>query len=121
MSQCNAGYEERGLSTLVLTVLALSMVLWACSDNEEQGNAPSTTGAPEMSSDDEMETQYREKVKRRVSASVVSSFSREWGVSESAVECVLADVGVTQLDDAASDAAVAAVFEKCDIDPSMVK
>ena len=71
--------------------------------------------------DDEATERYREKVKRRVSASVVSSISREWGVSETKVECLLTDLSATQLDDATSDATVAAVLDKCDVDPRVVK
>ena len=101
------------LPLLALVILASS--LFAC--GEGRSEPPANSVVP--TGDDEVAEKYREKVKRRVSSSVVSSFSREWDVPESKVECVLADLSVTQLDDAATDTAVAAVFEKCGIDPAV--
>ncbi len=103
----------------LLASLILTSSLIACGgDGGKSESAASTVVA---ASDDEAAEKYREKVKRRVSTSVVSSFSREWDVPESKVECLLADLSVTQLEDAGSDATVAAVFDKCGVDPAVVE
>ena len=104
----------------LLATMLLTTLLFACS-NEGGQETGETSGPMSAGTDDEAAERYREKVERRVSSSVVSSFSREWGVPESKVECVLADLDVTQLDDAATDTAVAAVFEGCGVDPSLVR
>lgn len=114
-------YSDREPTRRLLVALAASSMVIACGDSQVPDNRPAAGRAPAATADDETAAQYREKVKRRVSSSVVSSFSREWNVSESDVECVLADLSVTQLDDAASDAAVASVFEQCRVDPAVVK
>lgn len=103
------------LPLLAMLVLASSVV--ACGGDGGQSDPAASSVA--AAADDEAAEKYREKVKRRVSSSVVSSFSREWDVPESKVECVLADLSVTQLDDAATDSAVAAVFDKCGVDPAV--
>ena len=102
----------------LFSVLFLALTLIACGD--DGGQSEPAADSVFAAGDDEAAEEYQEKVKRRVSSSVVSSFSREWDVPESKVECVLADLNVTQLDDAATDSAVAAVFDKCGVDPAVV-
>lgn len=115
----NKGESQRPPSNSLSAFLILPGLLIACSDGQMQ-TAPDS-GSQVSATGEELESRYREKVKRRVSASVVSSFAREWNVSEPKVECVLADLKVTELDDAATDATVAAVFEECGVDPSFVR
>lgn len=62
------------------------------------------------------EDRYRTKVRKKVSASVVSSFAREWGVPEAKVECLYEKIDVTKFEDADSDPAVAAAFEQCGLE-----
>lgn len=117
-----AGHKARYKVGHIPLLLASTSLLAACDENRGSDSAESASQPTEITTaEDDSEARYREKVKRRVSASIVSSFSREWGVAESAVECVLADVGVNELDDVSTDASVAAVFEKCGVDPSIVK
>jgi len=107
------------LTIALIAVLMLTSFLVACSEDSEQA-APSMNNSV-SADDDEAAARYREKVKQRVSASVVSSVAREWGVPEAKIECLLADLSLTQLEDAASDAAVAAVFDKCGVDPAVAE
>ena len=100
-------------------LLILVSSLAACGGNQGQSSEATDSGPNDIRKE-EIE-RYREEVKQRVSTSVVRSFSREWGVSESKVECVLADVSVTELRDAASNTEVAAVFDECGVDPTVVK
>lgn len=112
--------DERNIERVAWSTLALlfTVAVVGCSESGSHTNESSNTV---VSGDEEAAASYREKVKQRVSASVVSSFSREWGVTESRVACVLADLNVTQLDDADTDATVAAVFDRCGVDPAAVK
>jgi hypothetical protein len=107
-----------GIGSLV-TLLATSFLVGCGNDTGRE--APDVSDSTPTNPEAEVEARYREKVKRRVSASVVSSFSREWGVPESKIECLLADLSVTQLEDAATDTVVAAVFGKCDVDPAVAE
>ena len=103
----------------LVALLMMTSSLVACGDRGEQVDP--AANKPVSAADDEATERYREKVKRRVSASVVSSLSREWGVPEAKIECLLDDLSVSQLEDATSDAAVAAVFDKCGVDPKVTE
>lgn len=122
----NAG-NDRPLksSALVLALLVMASSLVACGDDDGGDGSGEqiqpATNKPESVPDDEATERYREKVSRQVSASVVSSLSREWGVPEEKVECLLADLRVTQLEDVTTDTTVAAVFDKCGVDPEVVE
>lgn len=118
----NAGDDRPWRSSvLFVAILMMTSSLLACGDSGGGGKIDPAVNNPVSATDDEAAERYREQVKRRVSASVVSSFSREWGVPEAKVECLLADLRATQFKDATTDAAVAAVFDKCGVDPMVVK
>jgi hypothetical protein len=106
------------LSLLAFFILGSSLV--SCGGNGGAGQSEPAANSPAASVGDEAE-RYREKVKKQVSGSVIRSFSREWNVPESKIECLLADLEVMQLEDAGSDADVAAVFEQCDVDPAVAE
>lgn len=75
--------------------------------------------APETS--DQAIADYKEKVRKTVSNSVVNSLVREWdGVTEDQVRCLLDDVGVMRLQNVGEDPEVRAAFEKCGVDPAVV-
>ncbi len=122
----NAG-NDRPLnsSVLIVALLVMTTSLVACGDDDggdgSGGQIQPATNKPETVLDDEATERYREKVSRQVSASVVSSLSREWGVPEEKVECLLADLRVTQLEEVTTDTAVAAVFDRCGVDPEVVE
>lgn len=70
---------------------------------------------------DQAAADYRKKVSKTVSNSVVNSLVREWEeVSEKQVRCLLDDLGVMQLEKANEDPEVKAVFEACGVDPAVV-
>ena len=106
-------------SVQLWTLLILGSLLAACGDGPAQPSATERSAT----NDTRKKTieKYQAEVKQRVSRSIVSSFSRDWGVSEASVECVLADVEIIQLSDVASDDDVAAVFDKCGVDTAVVK
>lgn len=106
-------------SVALAALLMMTSSLVACGD--DGGQIDPASNNPEFVLDDEATERYREKVKRRVSASVVSSLSREWEVPEAKIECLLSDLSATQLDDATTDATVAAVFDKCGVDPMVAE
>lgn len=112
----NAGNERPWKSSVLFVAFLITISsLGACGDGG--GQIDPATNNPESAADDEATERYREKVKRQVSASIASSLSREWGVPEARVECVLGDLRVSQLGDATTDATVSAIFNKCGVDP----
>lgn len=113
------GNRQYKLEFSLAALLVLASMLVACSDNGEQTSAE--LGNQSSAIDDEAAAKYQEKVKKRVSASVVSSFAREWDVPEPKVECLLVDLNVMQLEDAATDVKVAAVFKRCGVDPAVAE
>ena len=118
----SAGNDRPWKSSLPLVaLLVMTSSLVACGDSGGGGKVDPAGNDSASAANDEAAERYREQVNRRVSASVVRSLSREWGVPEAKVECVLADVRVSQLKDASTDATVAAVFDKCGVDPEVVK
>ena len=118
----NAGNDRPWQSSILfVAILMMTSSLVACGDSGGGRKIAPVVNNPVSAADDEAAERYREQVKHRVSASVVKSLAREWGVPEAKVECVLADVRVAQLKDATTDATVAAVFDKCGVDPRVVK
>lgn len=125
----NRGIDRPWRSSVLIPALVLATSwLVACGDDSVGSDGGGEIGVqtapagnrPESAVDDEAAERYRAKVSRRVSASVVSSLSREWGVPEAKVECLLADLSVVQLDDVATDTTVAKVFDMCGVDPGVV-
>lgn len=97
-------------------VAFLLLVLGACGEAADQ---PVSTDAA-LSTEDELVDDYRAKMGRKLSDSIVNSLVREWeGVTEAQVRCLLDDLEVMQLEDAESDPAVAEVFRACGVDPSV--
>jgi|SRR5210317_537471 hypothetical protein len=94
----------------IIAVFLLTITLSACGDN----NDPATE-----SETDTFAEEYKAKVDKQVSESVVNSLVREWEISEEQVRCLLGDLRPSQLDRAGSDPAVAAVFDKCGVDPAV--
>jgi hypothetical protein len=91
-------------------VFLLTITLAACGDK----NDPATE-----SSVDADAAEYKAKVDKQVSESVVNSLAREWKIPEEQVRCLLGDLRPSQLERAGSDPAVAAVFDKCGVDPAV--
>ena len=97
-------------------VAFLLLVLGACGEAADQ---PVDTDAA-LSSEDELVDEYKAKMGRKLSESIVNSLVREWeGVTEAQVRCLLDDLEVMQLEDADTDPAVAEVFRACGVDPSV--
>ena len=94
----------------VIAIFLLTFTLAACGDNNDPAAESSTdNGAAE----------YKAKVDKQVSESVVNSLVREWGISDEQVRCLLGDLRPSQLERAGSDPAVRAVFDKCGVDPAV--
>ena len=90
-------------------VMALSVT--ACGEDKAQTPAEAEKGAAE----------YKARVDKTVSESVVNSLVREWNISEEQARCLLADHRASQLGRVGSDPAVQAAFEKCGVDTSVAK
>lgn len=120
----NSGYNRPLKSgALFIGLLVMTTSLLACGegDHGSGGQVGPAANTPVSAADEEATERYREKVGRRVSASVVGSLAREWGVPEEKVECLLVDLRVTQLEDGTTDTTVAAVFDRCGVDPEVVE
>ena len=124
----NTGNDRPWKSSLLfLAVLLMTASLIGCGEDDgrddsgSEGKIVPATSAAESVAEDDASERYREKVNRRVSATVVSSLSREWGVAEAKIECLLADLRFSQLEKATTDTAVASVFDKCGVDPQVTE
>ena len=93
-----------------IAVFLLTFTLAACGDKNDP--------AAESSADKDA-AEYKAKVDKKVSESVVNSLAREWEISEEQARCLLGDLRPYQLESASSDPAVAAVFDKCGVDPAV--
>jgi len=97
--------------------LCVSFVLVSCGG--DQGSSVDTAGLSR--SDDEIAAEYQNKVRAKMSESLVNSFQREWGVTEDEARCVIENIDTVDLMQAETDPEVQAQLRACGVDPAVVK
>ena len=106
----------------IIPLVLMAVLLTACGGQEKPlAGAATDTEKPasEANGTDGAAAAYKEKVREKMSNSVVNSLVREWGVPEADVRCVLAQLKLSQIEQVQSDPAVRAVFEECGVDPAV--
>jgi hypothetical protein len=107
----------------VVATLLLVLAMSACSENGGPTESVSDNGESPQPGSSASEPKSVKDLSSydTLKESIVKSLAADWDISEDDSRCLLRDHRATQLSRVDTDPEIQAVFEKCGVDPSVVK